>query len=178
MILREAEDGTTNEKVPEGQTQTCQQKHVLRRDSPVLEERAPALSQEDHQPQGRKHANPEGEIQDVLKKLVVGVGDSLQADVEEGKLVLTPTSAPALAPEEETLLRQTKRKIARIRKDLSDPSGKSISIFVAADQLLKGAALNAVLAGKPVSNEQRPSIGCNIKWKPRNEPDYYGHVKV
>ena len=28
--------------------------------------------------------------------------------------------------------------------DLSDPSGKSISMFVAADQLLKGAALNAV----------------------------------
>jgi aspartate-semialdehyde dehydrogenase len=34
--------------------------------------------------------------------------------------------------------------VGRIRKDLSDPSGKSISIFVAADQLLKGAALNAV----------------------------------
>jgi aspartate-semialdehyde dehydrogenase len=32
----------------------------------------------------------------------------------------------------------------RIRKDLSDPTGKSISMFVAADQLLKGAALNAV----------------------------------
>jgi aspartate-semialdehyde dehydrogenase len=32
----------------------------------------------------------------------------------------------------------------RVRKDLSDPSGKSISMFVAADQLLKGAALNAV----------------------------------
>ena len=34
--------------------------------------------------------------------------------------------------------------VGRIRRDLSDPSGKSISIFVAADQLLKGAALNAV----------------------------------
>jgi aspartate-semialdehyde dehydrogenase len=32
----------------------------------------------------------------------------------------------------------------RIRKDLSDPSGHSISMFVAADQLLKGAALNTV----------------------------------
>ena len=32
----------------------------------------------------------------------------------------------------------------RIRRDLSDDSGKSISMFVAADQLLKGAALNAV----------------------------------
>ena len=34
--------------------------------------------------------------------------------------------------------------VGRIRKDLSDPSGHSISIFAAADQLLKGAALNAI----------------------------------
>jgi aspartate-semialdehyde dehydrogenase len=34
--------------------------------------------------------------------------------------------------------------VGRIRRDLSDPSGHSISLFVAADQLLKGAALNAV----------------------------------
>jgi aspartate-semialdehyde dehydrogenase len=34
--------------------------------------------------------------------------------------------------------------VGRIRQDLSDPSGKSISIFAAGDQLLKGAALNAV----------------------------------
>lgn len=27
------------------------------------------------------------------------------------------------------------------------------------------AAIDAVLAGKPVAREQRPSIGCNIKWK-------------
>ena len=34
--------------------------------------------------------------------------------------------------------------VGRIRKDLSDPSGHSIAMFVAADQLLKGAALNAI----------------------------------
>jgi aspartate-semialdehyde dehydrogenase len=34
--------------------------------------------------------------------------------------------------------------VGRIRRDLSDASGHSISMFVAADQLLKGAALNAV----------------------------------
>jgi aspartate-semialdehyde dehydrogenase len=34
--------------------------------------------------------------------------------------------------------------VGRIRKDLSDPTGHSISIFAAADQLLKGAALNAI----------------------------------
>jgi len=32
------------------------------------------------------------------------------------------------------------------------------------------AALEAVLAGKPVSPRQKPSLGCNIKWKPGNEP--------
>jgi aspartate-semialdehyde dehydrogenase len=32
----------------------------------------------------------------------------------------------------------------RIRQDISDPSGRSIALFVAGDQLLKGAALNAV----------------------------------
>ena len=31
-------------------------------------------------------------------------------------------------------------------------------------------AVNAVLAGQPVTVEQIPSIGCNIKWKPGNEP--------
>lgn len=34
--------------------------------------------------------------------------------------------------------------VGRIRQDLSDPHGRSISLFVAGDQLLKGAALNAV----------------------------------
>ncbi len=32
------------------------------------------------------------------------------------------------------------------------------------------AALDAVLAGRPVSKDQRPSIGCNIKWRTGNEP--------
>ncbi len=35
------------------------------------------------------------------------------------------------------------------------------------------AALDAVLSGQPVNANQRPSIGCNIKWKPGNEPGYF-----
>jgi peroxiredoxin len=35
-------------------------------------------------------------------------------------------------------------------------------------------ALDAVLSGHSVSDDQRPSIGCNIKWKPGSEPDYFG----
>ena len=34
------------------------------------------------------------------------------------------------------------------------------------------AALDALLADRPVTAEQKPSMGCNIKWKPGNEPDY------
>jgi peroxiredoxin len=33
------------------------------------------------------------------------------------------------------------------------------------------AAMDALLAGKPVPEEQQPSVGCNIKWKPGNEPE-------
>lgn len=35
------------------------------------------------------------------------------------------------------------------------------------------AAVDAMLAGRPVSTDQKPSIGCNIKWKGGNEPDYF-----
>lgn len=35
------------------------------------------------------------------------------------------------------------------------------------------AALDAVLAGKKPPEDQKPSIGCNIKWRPGNEPDYF-----
>lgn len=36
------------------------------------------------------------------------------------------------------------------------------------------AAIRAVLAGQPIPADQYPSIGCNIKWKPGNSPDYFG----
>ena len=35
------------------------------------------------------------------------------------------------------------------------------------------AAIDAVLAGEPVSETQVPSIGCNIKWIAGNEPTYF-----
>ncbi|MFM8284810.1 MAG: thioredoxin family protein [Planctomycetaceae bacterium] len=35
------------------------------------------------------------------------------------------------------------------------------------------AALEAMVAGGQVAADQRPSIGCNIKWKPGSEPDYF-----
>jgi peroxiredoxin len=36
------------------------------------------------------------------------------------------------------------------------------------------AAIDGILAGKELPSSQKPSIGCNIKWKRGNEPTYYG----
>jgi thiol-disulfide isomerase/thioredoxin len=36
------------------------------------------------------------------------------------------------------------------------------------------AAVDALLGGQPVLSDQRPSLGCNIKWRKGNEPDYFG----
>jgi thiol-disulfide isomerase/thioredoxin len=36
-------------------------------------------------------------------------------------------------------------------------------------------AIDSVLAGLPAPAEQRPSMGCNIKWRPGNEPAYFAH---
>ena len=38
---------------------------------------------------------------------------------------------------------------------------------------LRGA-VDSLLAGDPIPEEQKSSIGCNIKWKKGNEPDYFG----
>jgi peroxiredoxin len=40
------------------------------------------------------------------------------------------------------------------------------------------AALDALLAGQPPPQRQIPSIGCNIKWRAGNEPDYYNPAGV
>ena len=36
------------------------------------------------------------------------------------------------------------------------------------------AALASLLAGESGPGEQKPSLGCNIKWRPGKEPDYFG----
>lgn len=38
------------------------------------------------------------------------------------------------------------------------------------------AALDAALGGKPAPEPQMPSIGCNIKWRAGNAPEYYGRA--
>ncbi|AFY93717.1 thioredoxin family protein [Chamaesiphon minutus] len=39
-------------------------------------------------------------------------------------------------------------------------------------------AIELLLAGKEVDPNQRPSIGCNIKWIPGNEPEYFTGVRA
>jgi peroxiredoxin len=53
-----------------------------------------------------------------------------------------------------------------------DPSRPGSGVPVTGSDLR--AAVDAVLGGAAVRKDQIPSMGCNIKWKPGNEPDYYG----
>lgn len=52
-----------------------------------------------------------------------------------------------------------------------DGSRKSNEVPVTGVDLRR--AIDAVLSGQPVAVEQHPSLGCNIKWRPGNEPAYY-----
>ncbi|MFO0999776.1 MAG: thioredoxin family protein [Planctomycetaceae bacterium] len=40
------------------------------------------------------------------------------------------------------------------------------------------SACDAVLSGQPVTSEQRPSIGCNIKWRVGHEPEYFTGISA
>jgi len=51
-----------------------------------------------------------------------------------------------------------------------DDSRPSKSTPITGADLL--TAVHRVLAGEPAGDDQKASMGCNIKWKPGNEPDY------
>ena len=53
-----------------------------------------------------------------------------------------------------------------------DASRPGNDILPTGDDVAK--ALDAVLGGRPVAAEQKPSVGCNIKWRVGNEPPYFG----
>ncbi len=53
-----------------------------------------------------------------------------------------------------------------------DDSRPGNKIPVTGKDLVKASEL--LLAGGAPDKEQKPSLGCNIKWKPGNEPDYFG----
>jgi thiol-disulfide isomerase/thioredoxin len=65
----------------------------------------------------------------------------------------------------------SRRLVYRGQLDDSRPPGRSPAPAPLDGRDLR-AALDAVLSGRPLPADQKPSIGCNIKWKPGNEPDY------
>ena len=91
---------------------------------PVLRAHSEALNIECERP-----ITP-AEVRDVLK---TAAGVKIVDDMEKNYFPM-----PQDASGQNDIL------VGRIRQDTSDPSGKSIALFVAGDQLLKGAALNAV----------------------------------
>ncbi len=67
------------------------------------------------------------------------------------------------------LFNRDHRLVYRGRFDASRPGS---GIPVTGEDLRRAA--DAVLEGWPVPADHVPSVGCNIKWKPGNEPDYFG----
>ena len=65
------------------------------------------------------------------------------------------------------LFDQQRRLVYRGQLDDSRPGN---SVPVSGRDL--SAAVDALLAGRPVPPEQKPAMGCSIKWKPGAEPDY------
>jgi peroxiredoxin len=63
---------------------------------------------------------------------------------------------------------EDRKLVYRGQMDDSRPRG---NVPVTGADLRK--ALDAVLDGEPAPEEQKPSMGCNIKWKTGNEPDYF-----
>ncbi len=66
-----------------------------------------------------------------------------------------------------------RRLVYRGQFDASRP-GKEVP--VTGEDLRR--AVDAVLDGRPVQEDQKPSIGCNIKWKTGEEPEYFDPAGV
>ena len=67
------------------------------------------------------------------------------------------------------LFEQNRKLVYRGQLDESRPSN---GLPVTGQDLR--AAIDAVLGDRNIDSNQKPSIGCNIKWIPGNEPDYFG----
>ncbi len=89
------------------------------------------------------------------------VFDESQATAKAYKAACTP----------DFFLFDSRLKLA-YRGQLDDSRPRNDKPVTGADLRL---ALDALLSGQPVPGNQRPSIGCNIKWKPNSEPSYF-HV--
>jgi peroxiredoxin len=101
-----------------------------------------------------------------LKRMALETGFNFPVCYDESQQVAKAYSA-ACTPD--FFLFDSKRRLAyRGQLDDSRPgNGKPIT-----GSDLR-AAIDCLIAGKPVSEDQKPSLGCNIKWKAGNEPPYF-----
>ncbi|MFC3093795.1 thioredoxin family protein [Alteromonas sediminis] len=71
----------------------------------------------------------------------------------------------------------TRKLVYRGQFDSTRPHRVSSGNYDSSQALSTGedlrSALNALLANTPIPEPQVPSMGCNIKWKPGNAPDYF-----
>ncbi|MGH9899838.1 MAG: thioredoxin family protein [Pyrinomonadaceae bacterium] len=104
---------------------------------------------------------------DKLKKMAVELGFTFPFCYDETQEVASAYSA-ACTPDF-FLFNHERNLVYRGQLDDSRPeSGKPVT-----GRDLRGA-IEATLAEGQVNPNQRPSLGCNIKWKSGNEPAYYG----
>ena len=112
----------------------------------------PAVSSED---------SPDG-----LKRMVANWGLNFPVCYDESQAVAK--SYRAACTPDSFLFDASRRLVYRGQLDDSRPSnGKPVT---GAD--LRGA-IDALLAGHPITLDQKPSLGCNIKWRPGNQPQYF-----
>ncbi len=104
---------------------------------------------------------------DNLKKMAESLGFTFPFCYDETQEVAKAFSA-ACTPD--FFLFDAERKLV-YRGQLDDSRPSLPDIPVTGKDLR--AALDNLLAGKPIDPNQKPSLGCNIKWKPGNEPPYF-----
>jgi len=112
-------------------------------------------------------ANYPGDSPDKMRALATDQGWSFPYLYDESQE--TAKSYGAACTPDFFLLDADGKLVFRGRMDGSSPGN---DVPVTGTDLR--AALDAVLGGSAVSDEQQPSLGCNIKWKPGNEPAYFG----
>ncbi len=111
--------------------------------------------------------NYKDDAPEKLKEFVEQVGLSYPMLYDESQAVAKDYTA-ACTPD--FFLFDEKRKLAyRGQLDGSRPGN---SIPVTGEDLRQ--AIDSVLKSQPVSSDQKPSAGCNIKWKAGNAPSYFG----
>ena len=84
-----------------------------------------------------------------------------------------PTAAQQVLAEARALLTGATGEGPAARRSTDEPGAHTSREATLVLRDLR-AALDAVLSGNRPAAEQRPSVGCNIKWKPGNAPEWFG----